>query len=340
MKLSERLFRLFGQLLLLFSLVGGWIGMDYNSFKTDTMNIAESRPMIVAPGSSLTQIAQGLKDSGIIDQPRYLSFMGRWNGQASQIQAGEYLLTPGMTPTHLLELLVGGEVVQYSLTLVEGWTFKQMLAAIHQHDKIVKILDVVKPDMLHAAVMMRLGADGNHPEGLFFPDTYHFPRGTTDIEFIRRAHMAMQKRLAQEWQQRDTGLPYKTAYEALIMASIVEKETAVPAERPDIAGVFVRRLEKRMRLQTDPTVIYGLGDGFDGNIRRRDLRADTPYNTYTRHGLPPTPIALPSGEAIHAALHPAAGETLYFVAKGDGSHQFSATLEQHLAAVRKYQLKK
>jgi UPF0755 protein len=189
-------------------------------------------------------------------------------------------------------------------------------------------------------IMPRLGLAGIHPEGRFYPDTYHFPKGTTDAEFLLRAYHRMEDFLQQAWQRREQNLPFKSPYEALILASIVEKETAIPSERGKIAGVFVRRLQRGMRLQTDPTVIYGMGDAFDGDIRRRDLSADTPYNTYVHAGLTPTPIALPSGESIEAALHPQAGDALYFVATGDGGHHFSATLEAHNEAVRKYQLKR
>ncbi len=241
-----------------------------------------------------------------------------------------------MTALQLLQQMVDGEVIQHTLTLVEGWSFKQVMVALRAHHAIRATLQ----GLTAAEIMSRLGYAGQHPEGRFFPDTYHFPKATSDIEFLRRAYSAMAERLEQEWVAREPDLPLKSAYEALILASIIEKESAVSAERAEIAGVFIRRLNKGMRLQTDPTVIYGMGEAYDGNIRRRDLRHDTPYNTYTRKGLPPTPIAMPGGEAIHAALHPASAESLYFVARGDGTHYFSATLEEHNRAVRKYQLKR
>jgi UPF0755 protein len=236
----------------------------------------------------------------------------------------------------LLNKIVAGEVEQFFLTIVEGWTFRQMLAAVHQHPEIDKKLAELNDE----EIMRTLNLPAVHPEGQFMPDTYHFPDGTTDIQFLKRGWKAMQDYLHAQWQQRDEGLPLKSPYEALILASIVEKETGLARERPEIAGVFVRRLQKGMKLQTDPTVIYGIGPQFDGNIRRKDLRKDTPYNTYTRYGLPPTPIALPGKAAIKATLHPADGNSLYFVAKGDGSHQFSDTLDEHNRAVRRFQLGK
>jgi len=210
----------------------------------------------------------------------------------------------------------------------------QLLAALRQQDVIVQTLNGLDDDQ----IMSRLGYAGQQPEGLFMPDTYHFPRGTTDVAFLQRAYQALAARLAEEWERRDPALPYQTSYQALIMASIVEKETAIPEERPEIAGVFVRRLARGMRLQTDPTVIYGLGSRFDGNLRRRDLITDSPYNTYMHAGLPPTPIALPGLASIRAALHPAPGDAIYFVSRGDGSHEFSASLEAHNKAVRRYQI--
>ena len=239
-----------------------------------------------------------------------------------------------MNALQLLDDLVAGKVIQYALTIPEGLTFRQIMQLLRQQPELRHTLADDSP----AAVMQAIGEPGQSPEGRFYPDTYHFPRGTTDVQFLRRAYRTMAGVLQQEWQARDTGLPYKTPYDALIMASIIEKETAVPAERERIAGVFVRRLEKGMRLQTDPTVIYALGQSYDGNIHRRDLSLDSPYNTYRHAGLPPTPIAAPGRDSIDAALHPAPGEELYFVARGDGSHEFSRTLEEHNRAVARYQL--
>ena len=219
--------------------------------------------------------------------------------------------------------------------MVEGWTFQQLRQALSEHPKIAHTLGALSD----AEIMARLGRPGEHPEGRFFPDTYHFPIGTSDEAFLRRALAAMDQRLNHVWSQRRSDLPFNDPYQALILASIIEKETRLPAERPTIAGVLARRLRKGMPLQTDPTVIYGLGQAFSGNLRRQDLLADTPYNTYTRKGLPPTPIALPGEGALAAAVNPTSGDALYFVATGEGGHAFSATLEEHNRAVRRYQLK-
>jgi UPF0755 protein len=262
----------------------------------------------------------------------------RWHaivaGKSEAIKAGEYLLEPGVTPRQLLEQVVNGAVLQHSLTVVEGWTFAQLLEALRRQEAIDHTLGGADPD----EIMTRLGHPGEHPEGRFMPDTYRFPRSTTDVAFLRRAYDEMTARLDEEWRRRDPDLPYRSPYEALIMASIIEKETALPEERPEIAGVFVRRLIRHMRLQTDPSVIYGLGLRFDGNLTRKDLAADSLYNTYMHAGLPPTPIALPGAASLRAALHPAAGDSLFFVSRGDGSHVFSATLEAHNKAVRRFQI--
>lgn len=311
------------------------IGWQFYSLTTKPLALTGPQIFEVKPGASLGQVANDLKERGLIAYPRYLALWGRLRGAAGQLHVGEYRLEPGMTALALLDQMVKGQVLQYSLTLVEGWSFKQMMQAIRSNGKLQQTLDGVAPD----EIMARLGAAGEHPEGRFYPDTYNYPAGMSDLDFLKRAYDAMTVRLEQEWAQREKELPYNSPYEALIMASIIERETAVPEERDEIAGVFVRRLQQGMRLQTDPTVIYGMGDSYDGDIRRNDLLTDTPYNTYTRVGLPPTPIAMPSGEAIHAALHPAAGSSLYFVARGDGTHYFSATLAEHEAAVRIYQLK-
>jgi len=241
-----------------------------------------------------------------------------------------------LTSESLLQLLLSGKSIAYKITIPEGWTFDLILQALRDSPEIEHTLE----GLSEKAILIKLGMQEEHPEGWFFPDTYSFPRGSKDLAFLQRAHKKMRQVLQTEWQNRDQGLPLNNAYEALILASIVEKETGLATERPEIAGVFIRRLKKGMKLQTDPTVIYGMGDRYQGNIRRRDLRQNPPYNTYVHSGLTPTPICLPGKDAIHAVLHPAAGKSLYFVARGDGSHQFSATLKQHNAAVRKYQLGK
>jgi len=336
MKPSKLIIKIVAALFLIAGLATGWFVLQLSSFKNSPINLDQEQVFVIAPGASLNKIAHAMQAEGLIEQPRYLTLLGRWYGHAAKLKVGEFLLMPGMTPLQVLDKIVAGDVLQYSLTVVEGWSFKQMLKAINGHEKLKHDLKDLSPEQ----IMDKLGKPGEHPEGRFLPETYHFNLGMTDLDFLKRAYEAMQQRLQQEWQMREEELPYQSAYEALIMASIIEKETAVPAERAEIAGVFVRRLQKNMRLQTDPTVIYGIGDSYDGNIRRRDLRRDTPYNTYTRHGLTPTPIALPGADAIHAALHPAKGDSLYFVSKGNGSHYFSSSLEEHINAVRKYQLKR
>ncbi len=334
--MRELLFKLAGLTLLVASFAVGWQWMRYQGFSETPLTIDESGyELLITPGTPMARVAAGLRADGVIDDERLLVWMARLRGVGSKIKAGEYLLEPGLTPPQLLELLVAGKVVQYTLTVIEGWTFHQMLAALAANPHIDHTLDGLDD----AAVMARLGYPGEHPEGRFLPETYHFPQGLSDVDFLRRAYAAMADLLEREWASRAEGLPISDPYEALILASIIEKETGVPDERPQIAGVFVRRLQKRMRLQTDPTIIYGLGDAYDGNLRRRHLVADdNPYNTYRISGLPPTPIALPSAEALRAALHPADGKALYFVARGDGSHAFSDTLEQHNKAVIRYQL--
>ncbi len=267
----------------------------------------------------------------------YFELYARYHQKASLIKAGEYLIKPNTTLPLFLEQIIEGEVVQYRYTIVEGITSQQLIATLKLHANLNSALN----GMSSEEILKALGAAEQHIEGLFLPETYHFPAGTSDLAFLQRSYDALQSTLSDEWQNKADDLPYKTPYEALIMASIIEKETGIAEERAQIAGVFVRRLQKGMRLQTDPTVIYGMGDAYKGNIRRKDLRTDTRYNTYTRHGLPPTPIALASKESLHAALHPADGKSLYFVATGkEGRHYFSSTLTEHNKAVRKYQLKK
>jgi len=334
-KLANVVYKLIGFAILLLSFAGGWLAMDYKHYVSTPLPIAEpGYHHVIAAGTSLKRFSTDLHRSGILPHPFYFKWMARFAGDSQAIQAGEYLFAPGITPLQLLQQVVSGAVVQHAFTIVEGWTFAQLLEALRHDDVIAHTLDDLNPEQ----VMQRLGYVGQYPEGRFLPDTYHFPRNTTDVAFLQRAYQAMSDLLNTEWAQRDQDLPYETPYEALTMASIIEKETALPEERSEIAGVFVRRLKRGMRLQTDPTVIYGLGDHFDGNLRRRDLSSDSPYNTYMHSGLPPTPIALPGRASLHAALHPAAGDAIYFVSRGDGSHVFSATLEAHNKAVRRYQI--
>jgi len=288
----------------------------------------------VPPGMSLARIAARLEEAGALRHAKLFEWYGRGSGLAGKVRAGEYRIPPESSPRDIMARLVSGEVILHSLTVVEGWTFHQMRAAMAAHPALRMTLEGVPGE----EIMARLGRDGTHPEGWFLPETYRFPRGTTDLEFLRIAHEAMQRALEAAWAARHDPLPLQTPYEALVMASIIEKESGLADERPQIAGVFARRLERGMRLQTDPTVIYGLGPEFEGRLRRVHLQTDTPYNTYTRGGLPPTPIALPGRDSLAAAVQPLEGRTLYFVATGrpDGSHYFSETLEEHNRAVQRY----
>ncbi|MEQ9396868.1 endolytic transglycosylase MltG [Haliea sp.] len=292
--------------------------------------------MSVQPGDSLRSVARRLHDQGVLPHPELLVAWARYHGLDARIRRGEYRLVPGLSAESLLDLLVSGQVIQYQVTLPEGIVLSRALAILAAEPTLEAVLDGTDDPRL-----LQLVAPHEAPEGLFLPESYRYERGASDLDILRRAHDALQRALAAEWEQRAPDLPYATPYEALIMASIIERETGVPEEREEIAGVFVRRLELGMRLQTDPTIIYGLGESFDGNLRRRHLRdAGNLFNTYRHGGLPPTPIALPGRAAIHAALQPAAGDALFFVARGDGTHEFNATLEGHERAVRKYQLQR
>jgi len=327
--------RFLALLVMLVILAGAVLAADVGRFFTSPLHNGTGQMVTVKSGMSFRSIAERLVEQNIIVNPRdarYLSLYARATGTASQIKAGEYAIPAHQTPAHLVDLLVSGKTRQYRMTLVEGWRFSDFRKMLDDSDAIDHRLSG-KTD---AEVMAAIGHPDQHPEGRFMPDTYLYPRGMTDIAFLQRAYAAMQRYLDKAWDERSDEAVVDTPYDALILASIVEKETAVPAERTRIAGVFSRRLQKGMLLQTDPTVIYGIVD-YDGNIRRSDLRRDTPYNTYTRAGLPPTPIAMPSRESIHAALHPADGTALYFVSRGDGSHVFSDTLADHNRAVDTYQ---
>ncbi len=315
-----------------------WFWHDMQTQLDLPVNIDAGFPITytIKTGTNLEKIGEELTQQGILRHPYYFVLEGRLQGIDSLVKAGEYLLGPETTQRHLLTQFVLGKTVQYSLSLIEGWSFKQIMQAVKANGKLVKTL----PDYDRDTIMTALGFSDVHPEGRFFPDTYHFPSGLTDVEFLRRAYIKMEQVLREQWENREAGLPYKTSDEALIMASIVEKETGIAEERAAIAGVFVRRLQKGMKLQTDPTVIYAMGENYRGNIRRKDLKMDSPYNTYFHRGLPPTPIASSGMAAIYAALHPEAGDSYYFVAKGDGSHYFSKTLNEHNRAVARYQLGK
>jgi UPF0755 protein len=288
----------------------------------------------VPRGAGWKTTVNDLHARGLLSHPKELSLWLRYMRPGYTLKAGEYELQPGMSPVDVVELLRSGRVLMYSLTVVEGSTFAEFRRALAAHPKI----DAANKELSVAALMSRLGMPDVHPEGRFFPDTYKFAKGTSDLEVLRMSAERMRRELEQAWDNRASDTPLRSADEALTLASIVEKETALASERPAIAGVFIQRLERGMRLQTDPTVIYGMGARFDGNIRKADLLRDTPYNTYTRAGLPPTPICLPGKEALQAAVRPERSGALFFVAtgKGDGSHYFSRTLEEHNAAVQRY----
>ncbi|NVI82786.1 MULTISPECIES: endolytic transglycosylase MltG [unclassified Janthinobacterium] len=293
----------------------------------------EAIPFTIAPGSGAHAAGQQIADAGVPIVPILFNMLARIEGKTSKIKAGSYELKPGTTPQRLITQLARGEFAQEALTIIEGWTFKQMRLAMANHPGLKH--DTV--GLSDKELMAKISPEYVHPEGLFFPDTYLFAKGASEMQIFRQAHTAMIGRLSEAWDKRDPALPYKNPYEALIMASIVEKETGQKSERAMIAGVFVNRLKTGMLLQTDPTVIYGMGDNYQGKIRKRDLEADTPYNTYTRGGLPPTPIALAGAQSLTAALAPARTQALYFVARGDGTSQFSANLPDHNRAVNQYQ---
>lgn len=290
----------------------------------------------IRAGSSLRKISEQLVDQGALNESLSFMVLVRLMGKAGEVKAGNYLIENGTTPYDLFVTITSGKTTQASITFIEGWTFQQMRDVMMRNESIKHITIAYTDEQ----ILENIGATETHPEGLFFPDTYFFSKGMTDQEILKRAYQSMQTRLNEAWEKREAGLPYKTPYEALIMASIIEKETGRADERKTIAGVFTNRMRIGMRLQTDPTVIYGMGEHFDGNIRRKDLQTDTPYNTYTRGGLPPTPIAMPGLASVEAALNPAKTKFIYFVGKGDGSHAFSSTLAEHNRAVVKYQLRR
>ena len=312
------------------ALLGGsaawWLNQDLG-LSGETVDLS------IEPGTPVRAVAQLVGDAGVDVNPTLLYWWFRLSGQARLIRAGSYEIEAGASPRSLLQKLVRGEEALRAVTLVEGWNFSQVKAALAKAEQL-KSESKGLPDYM---IMKVLGRPGLHPEGRFFPDTYTYAKGSSDLALLRRAMRAMDKNLDAVWRQRLPDTPLKTPEQALILASIVEKETGRASDRPMIAGVFANRLRIGMMLQTDPTVIYGLGDAFDGNLHKRDLQTDTPWNTYTRAGLPPTPIAMPGKPALLAAVRPAAGKALYFVARGDGSSEFSASLEEHNRAVNKYQ---
>jgi UPF0755 protein len=287
----------------------------------------------VVPGTHLKSLAVMLEKEGVVGNARLFWLLGRVHGKGAKLKVGVYTLERSLTPLGLYDVFERGEVSQAIIQFIEGKNWRELRATLAAQP----LLNHDSAALGDAELLQTLGATESHIEGLLFPDTYFYAPHSSDLDVLRRAYQSQRAKLQAAWADRAPGLPYQTPYEALIMASIVEKETGAAFERPRIAGVFLNRLKKGMRLQTDPTVIYGLGAGFDGNLRRADLERDTPYNTYTRAGLPPTPIAMPGAAAIHAALHPAQTSALYFVARGDGSHVFSSSLEAHNRAVNRYQ---
>ena len=316
---------LFGFLLTVIVLAGLWF--QYQQFLQTPLQIGSSGLVItVEPGTNIRSVVAKLEQQGTTRLDWRWRLLSRL--RPVTIKTGEYELPSGLLPPGLLDLLASGKVTSYRFTIVEGWSLKQLLGALE-----------LDPVLQHRAETVAdleglPGLPAGNPEGWFLPETYVFVRGDSDLQILNRAYTAMLENLEMVWAGRDVGLPYETQYELLIMASIIEKETSVESERADIAGVFVRRLRERWRLETDPTVIYGMGETYQGNIRREDLRKDTPYNTYTRHGLPPTPIAMPGLASLQAAAHPADGDSMFFVANGQGGHTFSSTLEAHNDAVK------
>ena len=322
--------------LVLAGLLFGASAWKIHSALDQSLNVTQEQMLEVPKGTTPTRTFNRLEAEGVIKDAFWIRVYWRFNLAGQPLHSGEYRMQPGMTVEGLIDSWKRGDVVQYSVTLVEGWNFHQVRAALAKDEKLEQTLE----GLSDAQVMEKLGHPGIFPEGRFFPDTYRFVRGMSDLELLKTAYERLDEVLAREWNQRATDLPYADPYQALIMASLVEKETGVPQERGQIAGVFVRRMALGMLLQTDPTVIYGLGDRYSGKLTRAHLKEATPYNTYMISGLPPTPIAMVGREAIHAALNPVSGSSLYFVARGDGSHVFSDDLDAHNNAVREYQLKR
>jgi UPF0755 protein len=323
--------RITGLLFVLAGLVMWLLWTRYQQFLDSPLDIPfGGQVFVLEPGSGGSDIIRELAKRGLTRSGWEWKLLMRLEPHV--YRSGEYHLAAGLLPREVLEKLASGQVIQYRLTLVEGWTFAQVVSSLNRNAHLEHRFELSDPERWPELLS---ALDIEHPEGWFLPETYQFTRGDSDLDILTRAHKSMRHELDRAWAARTPDLPLESPYELLILASIVEKETALDAERGEIAGVFTRRLKKGMRLQTDPTVIYGLGSGFDGDIRRRDLQTDTPYNTYTRHGLPPTPIAMPGRASLQAAAQPADGDTLYFVADGNGGHTFSVTLEEHQAAVNR-----
>lgn len=312
---------------------GIWFSVIWHSLIYRSLLDGQKLITIQVPtGTGIHILAKKLHQAGLIHHPRLFVLLAKITGDAPKLKAGEYQITPNMSASDLLASIVAGKVLQRSITFIEGWRFRQIKRALGHNTHIKHTITYLS----NTQIMAKLGHPKQYPEGLFFPNTYFFTWGDSDIKILNQAYNKMQKILRRQWQQRAVGLLYKDSYQALIVASIIEKETALSKERALISGVILGRLEKRMRLQVDPTVLYGLGRPYDSVITQGDLDLYTPYNTYQRYGLPPTPIDMPSEASILAALHPAQGDALYYVARGDGSHEFSATYAQHRKAVQKY----
>lgn len=328
-----------GLALIVLSFTVGWLWMDYQTVANQPVLLEKTVIIEIEKGDSLDRVIDKLIARQVDIKPFWFKFIALQNNARKKIKTGEYELTSGLTMPKIVALLVQGKTKQHAITFPEGWSFKEILHEIEQNPHLEHTLSGVDVK----SVIAKFKPDANapaSPEGLFFPDTYFFEKHATDVSLLKRAYDKMQSVLQQEWLNKAEGLPFKTPYEALTLASIVEKETGAADERPLIAGVFIRRLEKNMLLQTDPTVIYGMGDSFQGDIKAKDLATATPYNTYVISGLPPTPIAMPGRDALYAALHPDKGSSLYFVARGDGTHVFSESLKEHNLAVDKFQRKK
>ena len=328
---------MFGRLivfLVVLSAIAGLIATNWLHNAQSRVVTDQARNIIVANGASMRGFAEQLVYEGLIEEKWSFLFWARYRNLSSSLKTGEYKIPAAATMSDLLQLVTSGQAVDYPITFIEGWSFKQLREELAKHDQLKHVIGTLDDQSL----MKAIGAEGIHPEGRFYPDTYHYTASMSELDILRRAYERMNVLLDYEWERRAANLPLQDRQQALVLASIIEKETGAEEERPLIASVFINRLRKGMLLQTDPTVIYGMGDSYKGNIRRKDLRIDTPYNTYTRAGLPPTPIAMPGGDAIKAALHPADSDALYFVAKGDGTHYFSATLREHNNAVNKYQI--
>lgn len=332
--------KIIGFTLLILSFMGGWLWMDYQSALHQPALVDKTVYIEIEKGDSLDRITDKLVEQKLAVKPFWFKVIALQENALKKLKTGEYELTSGLTVPKILALFVQGKTKQHAITFPEGWSFKEMLHEIEKNPNLEHTLSGADFESIMAKLKPDSATASALPEGLFFPDTYFFEKHTSDVSLLKRAYDKMQLVLQQEWVNKAEGLPFKTPYEALILASIVEKETGAVAERPLIAGVFIRRLEQNMLLQTDPTVIYGMGESYQGDIKSKDLTTATPYNTYVISGLPPTPIAMPGRDALYAVLHPDKGDSLYFVARGDGTHVFSATLKDHNLAVDKFQRNK